>query len=158
MIIPTTVIPKRELAAYRADAKGSIFAQIRERFSRLKNIGFTQKEFGYRIDMDEGQLSRLLRGHADLRLETLSDLARGLECRIDIQLTTLESADAEAVPIIPIEAVTPDANQASINDIRNWLSAKPKAPEIEPIAANQNDPGLQTWKNNTSHNNWAAFR
>jgi len=39
--------------------------------------------------MDEGQLSRRLRGDYDLRLETLSDLARGLECRMDVKLTPL---------------------------------------------------------------------
>jgi transcriptional regulator with XRE-family HTH domain len=85
-IIP---IPKRELLAYQADVKGSIFRQIRERFSHLKEGGFTQKEFAARIGMNEGQLSRRLRGDFDLRLETLSDLARGLDCRIDVELAPL---------------------------------------------------------------------
>src|SRR3954465_10077807 len=101
MNIPVSVISKRELAAYRADVKGSIFRQIRERLSRLRGDGFTQKELGHRIDMDEGQLSRRLRGDYDLQLETLSDLARGLECRIDVKLTPLAEVQAEIAPYVP---------------------------------------------------------
>src|SRR5262249_52313119 len=82
-------ISKRELLAYRADIKGSIFRQIRFVFSRLKEKGFTQKDWAARIDMDEGQLSRRIRGDYDLQLETFSDLARGLDCRIDVRLTPL---------------------------------------------------------------------
>jgi transcriptional regulator with XRE-family HTH domain len=97
MSIPTTLISKRELAAYRADVKGSIFRQIRELFSNLKEGGLTQKQFASRIDMDEGQLSRRLRGEYDLQLETLSDLARGLECRIDVKLIPIAAPVAQRV-------------------------------------------------------------
>jgi transcriptional regulator with XRE-family HTH domain len=89
-------ISKRELLAYQADVKGSIFRQIRQRYARLKAGGFTQKEYAARIDMDEGQLSRRLRGDFDLKLETLSDLARGLECRIDVKLQPLAEVAVEA--------------------------------------------------------------
>lgn len=89
-----TPIPKRELLAYQADVKGAIFRQIRETFSRLKQSGFTQKDLAIKIGMNEGQLSRRLRGDYDLRLETLSDLARGLDCRIDVKLTPLSGSSA----------------------------------------------------------------
>jgi transcriptional regulator with XRE-family HTH domain len=85
-------IPKRELLAYQADLKGTIFRQIREAFSRLKKNGFTQKDLAIKIGMNEGQLSRRLRGDYDLRLETLSDLARGLDCRIDVRVAPLSFA------------------------------------------------------------------
>jgi transcriptional regulator with XRE-family HTH domain len=69
----------------------------------VKQHGVTQKTLARRIGIDEGQLSRRLRGHYDLRLETLSDLARGLECRIDVKLTpladvglTIEAQDAKS--------------------------------------------------------------
>jgi transcriptional regulator with XRE-family HTH domain len=87
--ISTDPISKRELLAYQGDLKGSIFRQIRQTFHRMKQHGVTQKALARRIGMDEGQLSRRLRGDYDLRLETLSDLARGLECRIDVKLTPL---------------------------------------------------------------------
>src|SRR5262249_31956967 len=89
MSIQVKPIHRRELLAYQADVKGSIFRQIRERFARLRESGFSQKDLAARINMDEGQLSRRLRGDYDLKLETLSDLARGLECRIDVRLTPL---------------------------------------------------------------------
>jgi transcriptional regulator with XRE-family HTH domain len=93
-------ISKRELLEYQADVKSSIFRQIRERFALLKKKGFTQKDLALKIGMNEGQLSRRLRGDYDLRLETLSDLARGLDCRIDVRLAPLSgvahlSVDAE---------------------------------------------------------------
>lgn len=87
--ISTDVIAHRELLAYQSDLKGSIFRQIREMFSYLKQNGFTQKALADRIEMNEGQLSRRLRGTYDLRLETLSDLARGMDCRIDVQIMPL---------------------------------------------------------------------
>jgi transcriptional regulator with XRE-family HTH domain len=82
-------ISKRELLAYQADIKGSIFRQIREMLARRKDQGFTQKELAEKIGMDAGQLSRRLRGDYDSKLETLSDLARGLDCRIDVTLTPI---------------------------------------------------------------------
>ena len=88
-------LSKTELLAYQADLKGSIFRQIRQTFSRMKQHGVTQKTLARRIGMDEGQLSRRLRGDYDLRLETLSDLARGLECRIDVKLTPLTDVGAQ---------------------------------------------------------------
>jgi transcriptional regulator with XRE-family HTH domain len=87
--VSTGVISRRELFAYQSDLKGSIFRQIREMFSYLKQNGFTQKALADRIEMDEGQLSRRLKGTYDLRLETLSDLARGMDCRIDVQIMPL---------------------------------------------------------------------
>jgi transcriptional regulator with XRE-family HTH domain len=94
---PVTPIPERELLAYQADVKGAIFRQIRQIFSQLKQSGFTQKDLAIKIGMNEGQLSRRLRGDYDLRLETLSDLARGLECRIDVKLTPIRSVQLLAV-------------------------------------------------------------
>jgi transcriptional regulator with XRE-family HTH domain len=89
MSVAVKPIARRELLAYQADVKGSIFRQIREVLARFKERGFTQKELAAKIGMDAGQLSRRLRGDYDLQLETLSDLARGLECRIDVKLTPI---------------------------------------------------------------------
>jgi len=98
-------ISQRELLTYRADVKGSIFRQIRERFAHLKQTGVTQKDLAIKIGMNEGQLSRRLRGDYDLRLETLSDLARGLGCRIDVKLAPLSSTR-----IFAADRITPTAD------------------------------------------------
>ena len=102
-------ISKRELLAYRADIKGSIFRQIRHVFAQLKEAGFTQKDLATKIDMDEGQLSRRLRGDYDLQLETFSDLARGLDCRIDVRLTPLREAVQYS------QEIKPSTNRAQDN-------------------------------------------
>lgn len=117
MSIPVTPISKRELLAYQADVKGSIFRQIRQLFARLKERGFTQKEWAHRIDMDPGQLSRRLRGDYDLQLETLSDLARGLECRISVQLVPI--AEAAQQPREFVEAKSTPAPMESSGEDKN---------------------------------------
>ena len=117
-------ISKRELLAYQADVKGSIFRQIRERFSRLKERGFTQKEWANNIDMDEGQLSRRIRGDYDLQLETFSDLARGLGCRINVQLVPLTASR------IVTEYVAPQSGKPPFED---GQAGKQKPPETSPI-------------------------
>jgi len=104
-----TPISKRELLAYQADIKGAIFRQIRETFSRLKQTGFTQKDLAIKIGMNEGQLSRRLRGDYDLRLETLSDLARGLDCRIHVVLMPISSSS-----VLASDRAAPDAVGKSV--------------------------------------------
>jgi transcriptional regulator with XRE-family HTH domain len=113
-------ISKRELLDYRAEVKNEIFRQIRKMFHRLKQTGFTQKDLATKLGVDEGLLSRRMRGENDMRLETFSDLARGLDCRIDVRLTPLSevvalnklqlSSDAIRQWLVR-EAVIPDANQ-----------------------------------------------
>ena len=78
-----TAIPKRELLAYRAALKLQIFRQIRKAFHALK---VSQKDLAAKLGVDEGLLSRRLRGENDMRLETFSDLARGLERKINVVL------------------------------------------------------------------------
>lgn len=83
-------ISRMELLAYRAEFRNDLFRQIHRRLRELKATGFTQKRMAQRLGVDEGQLSRCLRGDTDLRLETLSDLARALGCRISASLQSLE--------------------------------------------------------------------
>ena len=84
-------ISEREYLAYRAEVRNTIFRQIHRRLRELKKDGFNQKRMAARLGMNEGQLSRILKGESDLRLETLSDLARALGCRIDTTLLPLET-------------------------------------------------------------------
>jgi hypothetical protein len=69
--------------------------------------------------MHTSQLSRILRGDNDLRLETLSDLARALECRIEVRIISLE-ADAlhEEEPSIAFKLSSQIETAASIKDNR----------------------------------------
>jgi transcriptional regulator with XRE-family HTH domain len=118
MSIDVETIPRRELLAYQADVKGSIFRQIRQKFAQLKQRGFTQKEWAARINMDEGQLSRRVRGDFDLQLETLSDLARGLECRIAVELMPLDKI-ASTAPDYASRKSSPESGGPSIEQLFN---------------------------------------
>jgi transcriptional regulator with XRE-family HTH domain len=82
-------IADRELGAYRAEIKGEIFREIRRVLHERKKRGFTQKELARRLGMDEGFLSRKLKGEDDLQLDTLSDLARGLDCKLEVSVVPL---------------------------------------------------------------------
>ena len=89
--VDTKPIPRLELLEYRADVKLEIFRQIRRRFNYLaEKFGFKQGDLAQRLSLDKGLLSKRLKGENDMRLETLSDLARGLDCRIDVMLTPLD--------------------------------------------------------------------
>src|SRR5882762_7802881 len=127
-------IPKRELLAYQADVKGAIFRQIRQIFARLKEGGFTQKEWATKIDMNEGQLSRRLRGDYDLQLDTLSDLARGLECRIDVKLTPLREAVRVQSEPHPVSDSAIDSAVRKINPTASGrqIPASPPVNDISP--------------------------
>jgi transcriptional regulator with XRE-family HTH domain len=86
---PVGRIPERELAVYRAEVKGEIFRDIRQVLHEKKKDGFTQKQLAQRLGIDEGLLSRRLKGENDLQLETLADLARGLDCKLEVQVVSL---------------------------------------------------------------------
>jgi transcriptional regulator with XRE-family HTH domain len=98
----TSVLSERELLSYQADLRSQIFRQVHRTFRHLKERGFTQRKFAKRLGMHASQLSRILKGENDLRLETLSDLARALECRIEVRIVPLDTdaARKEEQPII----------------------------------------------------------
>jgi hypothetical protein len=79
-------ISEDELILHQIRLKSDIFRQIRKRLLSLKSAGFTQRNLATKLNIDPGQLLRQLSGESDLRLETLSDLARGLDCRIHVTL------------------------------------------------------------------------
>jgi transcriptional regulator with XRE-family HTH domain len=87
---PTSALSERELLSYQADVRGQIFRQIHRVFLNLKQQGFTQRKFAKRLRMHPSQLSRIMKGDSDLRLETLSDLARALECRIEVRIIPID--------------------------------------------------------------------
>lgn len=88
--MPSNEISERELRAYRAELRVGIFRQVHARLNTMKAQGLTQEEVAARIGMQPSQLSRLLKGENDLQLETLSDLARALDCRIVATVVPLE--------------------------------------------------------------------
>lgn len=76
--------------AYRLRLKSKLFRDIRGLFHRLnKEKGLTQKEIARRLEIDEALVSKRLRGDANLTLNTLCDLARAMDARVDVKVTPL---------------------------------------------------------------------
>lgn len=81
------MITKRELWEYRAELKGQLFRALREMLSSLQSSGVNQATIARRLNADPARVSKRLSGKENMTLETISDLARAMECRIDVQLT-----------------------------------------------------------------------
>jgi transcriptional regulator with XRE-family HTH domain len=88
-VVQEKKIPEEELMAYRAELRGDLFRQIHRKLREMKAKGFTQYRMAVRLGIEPSQLSRVLRGDTDIRLETLSDLARALGCRVRSTLAPL---------------------------------------------------------------------
>lgn len=82
---------EEEKAGYRARLKDRLFRELRGVFRRRKERGLTQKEIARRLGIDEALVSKRLRGEANLTLDTLCDLARAMDARIDVKVTPLDA-------------------------------------------------------------------
>lgn len=127
-------ISERELAEYQAYVKGTLFRQIRKRFRQLKqDFGFTQAHLAKRLGVDEGLLSRRLHGDKGMRLETLSDLARGMDCRIDVKLTPLTDIGLVDLDNHPFRVISnPAIEKAPVSSV----PASDKPAQIVKVVAN----------------------
>jgi transcriptional regulator with XRE-family HTH domain len=115
-------IPPRELLAYREEFKRSVFRQIHAWLAVRKATGLTQKAIADRIDMDDGQLSKFLKGERDLRVETLSDVSRALDCRIVAKLEPLKVASSASLTFFDSDQPTDD----DVPTVEGASSARPK--------------------------------
>jgi transcriptional regulator with XRE-family HTH domain len=127
---PIVRIPESELAAYRAEIKGEIFRDIRHVMHEKQQNGFTQKQLAQRLGVDEGLLSRRLKGENDLQLETLADLARGLDCKLEVEVVPLShpkfaraAPRASAADVVKRAAeLAKDPTSATPADVRRMAS------------------------------------
>ena len=138
-VLKADPIPKRELLDYSAEVKAALFRQIWKRFRYLEQtFGFTQQHLTQRLGVGKAVISRRIRGENDMRLETLSDLARGLDCRIDVLLRPFEEIDVANFQKFPFKSpasvavadIVPSVEQSIGEDIV-W---KPLSSKLEPAA------------------------
>src|SRR5690348_14956152 len=89
-------IPKHELADYAADVKSQLLRQIRRRFKLLhERDEFTQSDLAARLGVNKAVICRRLQGENDMRVETMAEMARGLDCRVDVTLTPIGQVTAQ---------------------------------------------------------------
>lgn len=141
-VLDTKTIRKRELLDYSADVKAALFRQIWKRFAYLeKTFQFSQVHLAKRLNVGKAVISRRLRGENDMRLETLSDLARGLNCRIDVVLTPFEQISVAELQRFPFKSPASVA-LADINPSRDG-SQEGDAIRWQPIASPDQQPDQQ---------------
>jgi len=139
-VLDTKPISKRELLDYSADVKAALFRQIWKRFAYLENtFKFSQVHLAKRLAVGKAVISRRLRGENDMRLETLSDLARGLNCRIDVVLTPFEQitvAELKGFPFkSPASVAVADITQSQgVSQEGEAIRWQPIGPQEEPRA------------------------
>lgn len=86
----------------------SAFLKIRDAVQTAKARGLDQKQIGDRIGMDDAQLSRILKGDANITLRTMHKIARAVDCRLDIELTdltTVKKSNARSWEWSPLKPV-----------------------------------------------------
>lgn len=77
-------LKKEEKELYRARFKQDLFRQIRAIFRRLQDEQkVTQRDLARRLSTDEALVSKRLRGEANLTVDTLCDLARAMDARLE---------------------------------------------------------------------------
>lgn len=76
---------------FRARFRLQLFTELRALFRRRqRETGLTQNEVAARLGVDDAVISKRLNGEANLTLNTVSDLARAMEGRVDVKITAIE--------------------------------------------------------------------
>lgn len=81
-------IPPEMLNAYYLRAMHKFLGELQ---SAYQATGMTQKDIAERLGISEAYISRCLRGHKNMTVRTMSNIARAMDCRIDLSVTHLDS-------------------------------------------------------------------
>jgi hypothetical protein len=107
-----------------------LIGKLQDRFRNTP--GLTQKTIAQKTGKQEAVVSRCLAGQENMTLRTMHDLARGMDCRLDIELTPLakivpanrpiaQRTPTFAMPSLPtviIETRANTANASTTIDVR----------------------------------------
>lgn len=81
-------IPPEMLNAYYLRAMHTFLGELQ---SAYQATGMTQKDIAERLGISEAYVSRCLRGHKNMTVRTMSNIARAMDGRIDLSVTLLGS-------------------------------------------------------------------
>lgn len=85
-----SLIPERTLAEQYFENLHTAYRSMREVFKLRAAQGMTQDDLADRLDSDKGLISRRLNGQENMTLKTLSAMASGLDCGLNIQFIPFE--------------------------------------------------------------------
>ncbi|TNE38240.1 MAG: XRE family transcriptional regulator, partial [Alphaproteobacteria bacterium] len=81
-------IPEDKLYLWSLDVQDKLYDELRKAYDAS---GLSQDEVALRLGKDKAQISRWLNGTTNMHLRSYSDLARALDCRLNIIVESLSS-------------------------------------------------------------------
>ena len=80
------------LDAYYMRAMHKLLSELQSAYQAThRATGMTQKDIAERLDIGEAYVSHCLRGHKNMTLRTMSKLARAMDYRIEVGVTSVTS-------------------------------------------------------------------
>jgi transcriptional regulator with XRE-family HTH domain len=89
----------------------------------FRNTGLTQEAIGRRIGKSPAVISRCLRGKENMTLRTMHEIARGMNCRLRIELDALDEVQPSNRPRREVGAQGAARQPQSLNDFRSTTSS-----------------------------------
>ena len=84
-------IPEDVLAEHWFDIRHAAYEELLQAFHEAQKTGLRQDDIATRLGRDKGFISRCLRGEGNITLRTMSNIARAMDCRLDVRLTPLDT-------------------------------------------------------------------
>jgi hypothetical protein len=85
--VPVAVLSKDQLGEQWFAFRHEVFGQLKDASRRSK---FNEKEIAARIGRFPSFVNRCLRGKENMTMRTMHDLARGMNCRLKVQIEDLD--------------------------------------------------------------------
>jgi transcriptional regulator with XRE-family HTH domain len=86
MSVVETRIADNTLADYWFRLRRKVFEQIK---LRVSESSLTQRQLAHRLGKSESRISKWLHGQENVTLRTMNDIARAIDCRLEIRVTPL---------------------------------------------------------------------
>jgi transcriptional regulator with XRE-family HTH domain len=84
-------ISENTLADFWFGLRRKVFEQIGRQF---KASGLNQRQLANRLGKSEARVSKWLHGRENITLRTMSDMARAMDCRLEVAVKPLSEVDA----------------------------------------------------------------
>ena len=83
-------IPEDELAESWYGFMHDLLVEVQKAYRRAhKDRDLTQAEIAHRLGRDPGFISRCLRGQQNMTVRTMNNIARAMDCRLEVNLKDL---------------------------------------------------------------------
>ena len=113
-------IPEHELAENWYGFMHDLLIEVQKAYRRAhKDRDLTQAEIAHRLGRDPAFISRCLRGQQNMTVRTMNNIARAMDCRLEVFLKDL-------------------------HNVRNVSNARPSKTDWKPLVESTATPSTQT--------------